>query len=80
MKGFILDGRTYGRGSIIIPVKPNPPGIDSIMTSVAREFHLEIAGAQSGFTEEGMNLGSNRAVLLKRPKIAVLTGDSYNFV
>ncbi len=75
MKGFILDGRTYGRGSIIIPVKPNPPGIDSIMTSVAREFHLEIAGAQSGFTEEGMNLGSNRAVLLKRPKIAVLTGD-----
>jgi hypothetical protein len=75
MREFTLGGRKYGRGTIIVPVKPNPAGIDSAMESLAREFHLEIAGTNSGFTESGMNLGSNRAVLLKRPKIAVVTGD-----
>ncbi len=75
LREFTLDGRRYGRGTIIVPVKPNPPGLDSVMASLANEFHLEIAGTNSGFTESGMNLGSDRAVLLKRPRIAVVTGD-----
>jgi hypothetical protein len=75
MREFTLGGVRYGRGTIIVPVRPNPAGIDSAMNSLAGEFHLRIAAAGSGFTESGMNLGSDRAVLLKRPKIAVLAGD-----
>jgi len=75
MGAFTLGGRSWGRGTIIVPVKPNPPGIDSMMGALAREFHLAIAGTNSGFTESGMNLGSDRAVLLKRPRIAVVTGE-----
>ncbi len=75
MREFTHAGTRYGRGTIIVPVRPNPPGIDSAMKSLAVEFHLPIAAANSGFTESGMNLGSDRAVLLKRPKIAVLAGD-----
>ncbi len=78
MREFTHAGTRYGRGTIIVPVRPNPDGIDSAMTSIAAEFHLPIAAAGSGFTESGMNLGSDRAVLLKKPKIAVLAGDPVN--
>lgn len=75
MREFTHAGTRYGRGALIVPVRGNPPALDSAMTSVAREFGLEIAAAASGFTESGINLGSDRAVLLKKPKIAVLAGD-----
>jgi hypothetical protein len=75
MREFTLGGTRYGRGTVIVPVRPNPPGIDSAMRSLASELGLAIAAAGSGYTEAGMNLGSDRAVLLKRPKIAVLAGD-----
>ncbi len=75
MQEFTHGGKRYGRGTIIVPVRANPDVLDSAMASVAGEFHLAIASANSGFTESGINLGSDRAVLLKRPKIAVLAGD-----
>jgi hypothetical protein len=75
MREFTLDGKRYGRGAVIVPVRSNPPGIDSAMGSIAAEFNLAVAAAHSGFTDSGMNLGSDRAVLLKKPKIAVLAGD-----
>jgi hypothetical protein len=75
MREFTLGGKRYGRGAVIVPVRPNPRGIDSAMASVAAEFSLEVAAANSGYTDSGMNLGSDRAVLLKKPKIAVLAGD-----
>jgi hypothetical protein len=75
MREFTLDGKRYGRGAIIVPVRSNPAGVDSAMASVAAEFGLEVSAANSGFTDSGMNLGSDRAVLLRKPKIAVLAGD-----
>ncbi|HLF15039.1 MAG TPA: M14 metallopeptidase family protein, partial [Bacteroidota bacterium] len=43
MREFTHEGRRYGRGTIIVPVRPNPRGIDSAMKSIAETFHLSIA-------------------------------------
>lgn len=75
MREFTLDGVRYGRGAVIVPVRPNPAGVDSAMASIASEFGVAVQAANSGYTESGMNLGSDRAVLLRKPKIAVLAGD-----
>jgi hypothetical protein len=75
MKEFTLKGAKFSRGSIIIPVASNAPDIHDRVQELANKFHLTITAAQTGFTESGMNLGSDRAVRIKRPKIIVATNS-----
>ncbi len=75
MKGFSLDGTQYPRGTMIIPVAANPPDLHDRMRELAAQFHIRIASAQSGYTEHGINLGSDRAVRLRKPKIIVVTNQ-----
>ena len=76
MKEFSAAGHRYDRGAIIIPVAGNDGEIHKIVQSAAESFHLTFAATNSGFTESGINLGSDRAVRLKKPKIIVATGPS----
>lgn len=73
MKPFTLEGKTFQRGAIIIPVGGNKSDVHERMQGVAKKFHLTIYAAHSGYTEQGINLGSDRAVLLKKPNIIVVT-------
>ena len=73
MKDFTASSEKFGRGSIIIPVAPNPSDVHEIIQELSNKFHLTIYTAQSGYTERGINLGSDRAVRLKKPKIIVAT-------
>ena len=73
LKEFISNGENFGRGSIIIPVSSNPNDVHDRIMQIARQFHLTIYSAKSGYTEKGINLGSDRAVRLKKPKIIVVT-------
>lgn len=74
MREFGIDGSNFDRGSMIVPVGGNKAGIHERIKQLAEEHHLAITAAQSGFTENGINLGSDRAVRLKKPKILVVTG------
>ncbi len=75
MKEFTTSGgRQFPRGTIIVPVTGNPPGIHERIKELARQFHLTIFGTNSGYTERGINLGSDRAVRIRQPKIIVVTG------
>ena len=71
MRGFSIDGSRYPRGTIIIPVGSNGPDLHERMTKLAGRFHVAIEEARSGLTESGINLGSDRAVRLKKPRIIV---------
>ena len=73
MKEFTLNGEKYPRGTIIIPISGNKADIHDRMKDLAEKFHLMITAAQSGFTESGINLGSDRAVRLRKPNIIVIT-------
>jgi len=75
MKEFTMNGEKFSRGSIIIPVSNNPKDIHDRMIELTKKFHLNIYSAKSGYTEKGINLGSDRAVLLKKPKIIVITNS-----
>ncbi|MDI6767263.1 MAG: M14 family zinc carboxypeptidase [Bacteroidota bacterium] len=73
MKEFTMNGEKFGRGSIVVPVSSNPTDIHDKMKDLAENNNLTIFSAKSGYTEKGINLGSDRAVRLKKPKIIVIT-------
>ncbi|MBI5021630.1 MAG: hypothetical protein HZB59_09350 [Ignavibacteriales bacterium] len=73
LKEFTSNGEEFERGSIIIPISGNQKDIHACMKDLSEKFNLTIYSAKSGFTEKGINLGSDRAVKLKKPKIIVAT-------
>lgn len=75
MREFRINGTRFDRGSIIVPIAANKADIHERIQQLATEHHLTITAANSGFTEHGINLGSDRAVRLKRPKILVVTNS-----
>jgi hypothetical protein len=75
MKTFTSGGEEFSRGTIIIPVAGNPQNIHDEMQNIAKRFGVKIYGANSGYTEHGINLGSEKMVRLKKPKIIVVTGS-----
>lgn len=75
MKEFTMNGEKFGRGSIIVPVGSNPKDLQERIEELAQKYHLAIYTAKSGYTEKGINLGSDRAVRLKKPKIIVATNS-----
>src|ERR1041385_978397 len=75
MKEFTLHGKQFDRGSIIIPVAGNKGDVHDRMNVLAQQFHLTMFATQSGYTESGINLGSDRAVRLKKPRIIVATNS-----
>jgi hypothetical protein len=75
---FTLKGKKYDYGTIMIPVQNqalNSQELHDLLTKVAAESHIDIDAVASGYTTEGIDLGSNDFDTLKLPKIAMLTGD-----
>ncbi|MCS7154425.1 MAG: M14 family metallopeptidase [Bacteroidota bacterium] len=78
---FRLDGRRYPAGTLVIPLTRNEErrsALVELMRRVAAEAGVRIYAAQSGFVEEGFDLGSNYVSTFEQPRIAVLTGEGIN--
>jgi hypothetical protein len=75
MKEFVAGGERFLRGTMIIPVANNGMDIHDRMQELSSRFHTNVYAANSGLTESGINLGSDRAVRLKKPKIIVATSS-----
>ena len=71
MREFSINGSRYPRGTIIIPVGANGTDLHERMKTLAGGFHVAIEQATSGLTESGINLGSDRAVRVRKPRIIV---------
>jgi hypothetical protein len=69
---FDLDRRTFAAGTVIIHVAQNPDSLHSILQRLAETSGIDVYAVQSGLTEKGINLGSNRIRPLTKPRIAVL--------
>ena len=81
-KPFTLNGRVYRAGSFIIKVKDNVTNLNSAVSEVAQKTGAEFSTTQTGWTEQGPDLGSNDIVFLKQPKILVVMNmptDSYSY-
>ena len=78
MKEFVLNDGKFARGTLIVPVAGNPATLDKEITDLAQKYGLSVTAANSGFTQSGIDLGSDRAVRLKKPSIAVITNPPVN--
>ncbi|RMG88556.1 MAG: zinc carboxypeptidase, partial [Bacteroidetes bacterium] len=74
---FQLDGRNYERGTLVITRADNRKldGLHKKVTDAALATQQEIVGAQTGFVTTGKDFGSETMVLIKRPKVLVLSGE-----
>ena len=76
-RSFTVTGETFAAGSLIITRQDNDqlPAFDLLIKSLAQEFDRMARTANTGFVDQGKDLGSSELHLLNVPKIAVLFGE-----
>ncbi|NMC38210.1 MAG: zinc carboxypeptidase [Bacteroidales bacterium] len=70
--------RTFTAGTIVIPCTGQPiemEELQELMKKVSDECGISIYGVQTGLTETGVDLGSNRIQVVSRPSVAMVVGD-----
>jgi len=79
-KGFALNGRLFHAGDTVVPVHANGVAqkLHAQVTRLAAKWHVEWVGVNTGYTEDGIDLGSNNVAWLRQPKIAVLMHEPVN--
>jgi hypothetical protein len=72
MKSFTQRGRKYPTGTLIIQVLQNPPTVHETVAKLAASSGAEVVAAASSWVEEGIDFGSNYALTLKKPVVAMV--------
>jgi len=75
---FTNSGINFNAGSLIIMRAGNEflkGGFDQFITETARKFNVNLHGIVSGLADQGPDLGSGRIRFLRRPRVAVLSGE-----
>ena len=75
-KPFTLDGKSYGRGSLIITKSDNKnlDNFTQILADASKNNSKELTATNTGFVEKGKDFGSGYVDVLQPLKIAVLSG------
>lgn len=68
-----IEGRTFARGTIVVPVRTE--GVHEAVRGIATECHVVFHAVDTGWTDEGIDLGSDRVSDLRAPRIAVASGE-----
>jgi putative intracellular protease/amidase len=68
---FTLDGRNFPAGSLVVLRGENGPGLDTVLADAARTTGASIIGFDTSWVTQGPSLGSERAVRLRNPRIAI---------
>lgn len=74
--------RTFSYGSLVIPVAAQRVQADSLLTYVqqaAANAGVDVYGAATGFSTDGIDLGSNNVKVVQQPRVAVIAGAGTNF-
>jgi hypothetical protein len=70
---FTVEGRTWPRGTLVIRVNRNPQSLHERLGELSAEFGVDAYALHHGLVEDGVDLGSNNIVMLKSPRVALLT-------
>jgi len=73
-EAFVIGGREYPAGSLIVKVKANPEDLHARLTAIAAASGAEIVPTDTAWVERGVGLGSNKVRYLKRPVVAIAYG------
>ncbi|AQG78173.1 M14 family zinc carboxypeptidase [Spirosoma montaniterrae] len=69
--------RAFGYGTLVIPVQQQTLAADSLfrlVSRVSRQVGIAVRGVESGFSAQGIDLGSNAVRTLRRPEALLLVG------
>ncbi len=72
---FTIHGRTYPRGTFVIPLRRNPENTHQIVEEVAASHGVMAYPINTGLVEEGTDLGGGDYRPMKKPRIAVAAGS-----
>ncbi|WP_286353573.1 M14 family zinc carboxypeptidase [Geothrix oryzae] len=67
-----LKERQFGAGTVVLPNRTNPPALRARLQALAAANRHPVAGVDSAQMTTGPDLGSNRSLILRAPRIAVL--------
>jgi hypothetical protein len=75
LKPFTLQGHQFGAGAIVIHVSRNKEDLHEKMVKGAKEFNVKVYAENTMLAEAGIDLGSKFVRDIRKPKIAVITGQ-----
>lgn len=74
-RDFNLGGKHYKKGTVVFFNKKNGDKFEYRLNELIKKYGAEVFGVSTGYSETGIDLGSNRFRKLERPKIAIVTGS-----
>jgi hypothetical protein len=74
-EAFTTGGRSFPRGTAVFPAGSNTPAKMERLAALAREVGAQTVALESGWTDQGPNLGSEHFVRLTLPRVAVAWDD-----
>jgi len=75
---FVIDGREYAAGSLIITRKDNrllEDRFDEIVREAAETHSRTLYGSATGFVESGSDFGSSKIRFIGKPEVVILMGE-----
>lgn len=73
--------KSFSYGTIMVSVSGQslkPEDLQTLMESTAKSCGITIYGVETGLTPEGIDLGSNRIMVLRKPSVAMVVGNGAN--
>ncbi len=68
-----LGSKEYPSGTLFVPRRDNPESLDEVIQELG--YTVAVERAATGFSEQGISLGSNEVVPIRPPKVGVVSGD-----
>ncbi len=78
-RAFASTSRRFPAGSILIRPRPGEDHLAGRLGAVAAAYGVEFAPLQSFYTTDGIDLGSEQAVVLKPPRVLLLASHGQGF-
>ena len=77
-KGFIIDGKSYAAGTLVITRNGNHlmgDDFDDLVKTLADVYNRDIQPVATGFVDSGLDFGSSSVKLIDAPHIGLIAGD-----
>ncbi len=78
-KPFSLNGRSYGYGTLMVPVskqKLKPDSVFTLITSASKTWNVEVIPVTTGYATSGIDLGSRYFRTIEKPKALMWIGGT----
>jgi Zinc carboxypeptidase len=75
---FSVEGKSYPLGTLVLTEGDNRKFVGNLqqaITALAKQHDQEISSVGTGYVESGRDFGSSAYALLKKPNVAILSGE-----